>query len=388
MDSYEDPLPGITYFSPSLTAFGQKDRKVRIASKVIDSPDAYAFATIKDEVSLRHKKDAKTHIRATFLEDDRSLNVLSIQGYTVASDKPHNASFSFIGSEIDTLLEFVANIKSVTFNSSRATKLNDDALRNMVLSKQQAWNLIDGNEALFSEVIASAISKSDVVAVAYRKKQLEVFRCLLEDPSYFARAKEKKQCGDEALWQKFFEKNPWIFGYGLDYIYLDTLDDKKLQQVVKGHSVGTPGKVVDGLMKSKGVISSLCFVEIKTHETPLLGTSSYRKGCWPPSSEVAGAVSQVHGTVAGAMDTIRGSLTLDDSEGYPTGEEAFNYSPKSYLVVGSLSQFRGEHGVNREKLRSFELFRGHLHAPEIITFDELYERARFIVLHNTQRGES
>ncbi len=71
-------------------------------------------------------------------------------------------------------------------------------------------------------------------------------------------------------WQRFFEKNPWIFGYGLNYVYLDALDDKKLEQVVQGHSVGAHGKRVDALMKSRSVISSLCFVEIKTHKTPLL----------------------------------------------------------------------------------------------------------------------
>jgi hypothetical protein len=68
----------------------------------------------------------------------------------------------------------------------------------------------------------------------------------------------------------FFERNPWIFGYGLNYVYLDTLNDKKLEQVVQGHYVGGHGKRADALMKSKGVISSLCFVEIKTHKTPLL----------------------------------------------------------------------------------------------------------------------
>jgi hypothetical protein len=42
----------------------------------------------------------------------------------------------------------------------------------------------------------------------------------------------------------------------------------------------------------------------------------------------------------------------------------------------------GEHGVNTEKFRSFELLRRNTFLPEIITFDELYERARFIVHQN------
>jgi hypothetical protein len=308
MDNYQDPKPGKTYISPSLASFGQKDRKVRIASKVIESPDVYAFATIKDEIVIRHKKGAKSHVTAKFFEDDRRIFVLSIQGYTVASDKPHNSSFSFVGDEINTLLELIANVRTVAFKGSASVNIEDEELRRLVLSKRQAENLIEENEALFAEVLASSITKKDVVAVGYRKKQLETFRLLLEDPTYFDRIKKQKSCTDEALWQKFFEKNPWIFGYGLNYVYLEGLIDKKLEQVVQGHHVGARGKRVDALMKSKGIISSLCFVEIKTDKTPLLDKHFYRAGCWPPSAELAGAVSQVQGTVASAMDSIRGKL--------------------------------------------------------------------------------
>jgi len=382
MDNYANPKSGKTYISPSLPAFGQKNRKVRIASKVIESPTAYAFSTIKDEIVLRQKEGAKSCIKAKFFEDDRGIFVLSIQGYTVASDKPHNATFSFVGNEINTLLEFVANIRSLAFQGPNAVNIADEELRRLVLSKRQVQNLVEDNEALFAEVVSSSMTKKDVVAVAYRKKQLEAFRLLLEDLSYFDKVKKQKKCTDEALWQIFFEKNPWIFGYGLNYVYLDRLSDKKLEQAVQGHHVGAHGKRVDALMKSKGVISSLCFVEIKTPKTPLLGTNPYRAGCWPPSSELAGAVSQVQGTVASAMDTLRGKLAINDSDGYPTGEEAFNYSPKAYLVVGNLNTFVGNHGVNQEKFRSFELFRRNTLCPEVITFDELYERAKFIVHQN------
>lgn len=383
MDNYENPKPGkTTYISKSLPAFGQPERKMRIASKVIESPTAYAFATIKDEVVLRQAEGAKSNIVAKFFEDTRGVFVLSIQGYTVATNKPHNASFSFVGNEIDTLFEFIDNIRSVALTGGGFVNITDEELRRLVLTKRQAHSIVEENEELFLEVVSSSLTKKDIVAVGYRKKQLEVFRRLMEEPGYFEKVKDHKQCDDESLWQQFFEKNPWIFGYGLSYVYLDSLDDRKLQQVVQGHSVGTVGKRVDALMKSKGLISSLCFVEIKTHKTALLRTSPYRVGCWAPSAELSGAVSQVHGTVASAMDTIRGMLALTDPNGNPTGEEVFNFTPKSYLVVGSLNDFVGDRGVNQEQFRSFELFRRNTLSPEIITFDELYERAKFIVHQN------
>ena len=43
MDSYMEPKPGKTYISPSLPAFGNKERKVRIASKAVALPDGYEW---------------------------------------------------------------------------------------------------------------------------------------------------------------------------------------------------------------------------------------------------------------------------------------------------------------------------------------------------------
>lgn len=87
-------------------------------------------------------------------------------------------------------------------------------------------------------------------------------------------------------------------------------------------------------------------------------------------------------TVQAAAENIRRKLEPTEDDGTPTGEEAlFNYDPRAFLVVGSLSQFKTDTGINEQKFRSFELFRRNTRRPEILTFDELYERARFIVEH-------
>lgn len=382
MDDYRNPTEGKTYISPRLDAFGESTRKVRIASKVIDSPDSYAFAKIKDEFVIRHRENAKSNIVAKFFEDNRGIFVLSIQGYTVATEKPHNASFSFVGDEIGKLLEFIRNIQSVNFKSGSSVNITDEELNRIILSGQQAKIILHQNQKLFAEVLRSEVTTEDVVAVGYRKKQLEVYQKLLEDDDYFESLKEKKNCSNEGLWQRYFEKNPWVFGYGLGYLFLSNLDDKKLEQVVQGYSIETYGKRVDALMKTRGIISNLCFVEIKTHSTELLESKPYRSGCWASSKELSGAVAQVQGTVASAVDSLSNKINLEDKDGNPTGEDIFNYQPKSFLVIGSLEEFKTQHGVNKEKYRSFELFRKNTVNPEIITFDELYERAKFIVYHN------
>jgi hypothetical protein len=382
MDDYKNPVEGKTYLSPSLKAFGEATRKVRIISKVINSPDSYAFAKVRDEIVIRHKENAKSYISAKFFEDNRGIFVLSIQGFTVATDKPHNASFSFIGPEISTLVDFINNIHYAQITGSGPINITDEDLQRLRVSDNQARNLYKDNQEIFEAILKSEITKEDIVTVGYRKKQLEIFNKLIIDNNYFDKIREKFSCSNEALWQKYFEKNKWVFGYGLSYVFLSGLDDKKLEQIVQGFNVMNFGKRIDALMKTNGMISSLCFIEIKTHKTPLLDTKPYRTGCWAPSKELSGAVAQVQGTVMSALESLSKKIIIEDNEGNPTGEEIFNYQPKSYLIIGNLEEFTTEKGINKDKYRSFELFRRNTSNPEIITYDELFERAKYIVKNN------
>jgi len=224
------------------------------------------------------------------------------------------------------------------------------------------------------------LDHADVVSVAYRKAELDVMAELIADPVFFEAKRVEWECnGREAVWQKFFERNPWIFGYALDYIVGEPHADK-LEQVTSGFSVGGPGKRADALLQTRGLIRSLCFAEIKIHDTDLLYiTKEYRPGCWRPSKELAGGVAQSHTTVQLALETIGTLLKEKDGDGFEVGE-VFNVMPRSFLVIGTLDQFRNDAGnIHHEKFRSFELFRRQVVNPEIITFDELLARARMIV---------
>jgi hypothetical protein len=125
----------------------------------------------------------------------------------------------------------------------------------------------------------------------------------------------------------------------------------------------------------------LCFCEIKTHKTKLLKQikEAYRGESWSISDEFSGAIAQIQRTVQKSLKSIQSKTDVKNEYGDPTGEQLFLYQPKSFVVIGSLQEFITEHGINEEKYSSFELFRQNIHRPEIITFDELYERAKFIV---------
>jgi hypothetical protein len=134
-------------------------------------------------------------------------------------------------------------------------------------------------------------------------------------------------------------------------------------------------------MKTQALINSLCFVEIKRHDTKLLASKPYRPDTWAPSSELCGGVAQLQATVQGALEETGRKISLTDELGALTGETLFNIEPRAFLVIGSLDEFRGEHETNESQYRSFELYRRNVKRPEIPTFDELFFRARFIVDH-------
>jgi Shedu protein SduA, C-terminal len=62
-------------------------------------------------------------------------------------------------------------------------------------------------------------------------------------------------------------------------------------------------------------------------------------------------------------------------------EQTFTVQPKGILVIGDTRQLS-----EISKRNSFELFRRNIVNPEIITFDELFERARFIVQRTAMRN--
>jgi hypothetical protein len=373
---HRNKLPSKTYISP---AVGTRDGPLRIASKVIDSEGLH-YATVKKEVVLRHTPNSRTEIVAKFLESDRQLRVVTLQAFSPKTGAPHQTHFSFIGSEISRLLEFFQHIVSVEFDSPGKVNLADRELKKLIVSREQAKSLVQENQQFFAEALQADLTREDVIALGYRKRQLATFARLLSDRDYFEEIKKQKHArGDEALWQLFFEKNSWVFGYGLSYFFVTGFEGKKLEQVVQGHNLLERGKRADGLMKTRGIINSLCFVEIKTHNTQLLEASSYRPGCWAPSRDLAGAVAQVQGTVSAAMQHLHGLIRPSHEDGTPTGESVFNYKPRAFIVIGSTGEFSTSTGANIEKVRSFELYRNSIDGVDIVTFDELYERSKFIV---------
>ncbi len=379
-DDYEihtNKRPNRNYFSKNFP--GPLNRKMRFASKVLDCPEQHHYAVEKGELVIRVTDSGRQEVVAKFYEDDRSICGLTIQRYATQTGKPLKEKCSFVDKEIIKLRDFLNSLQLVQFPNDQKLHVSDDQFQQMLLSPAQLRAAMTLNPELVSELARTEITHADIVALAYRRKQLERFERLLADLDYFEEEKNASGHTDEALWQDFFEHNKWIFGYGLAYVFLSNFDARKLEQIIIGHDLTTFGKRSDAVMKTRGAIQALCLVEIKKHTTPLLQNTPYRAGCWAPSEDLAGGISQLQGTVAQVAKDVESRLDSKDKQSGPTGEMVFTYEPRSFLIIGNLEQFNTKHGVHEEKYRSFELLRRNTDHPEILTYDELLHRARFIV---------
>lgn len=257
-------------------------------------------------------------------------------------------------------------------------RLDEDTLSELLNDPNSAQRLYEQQAPVLRALIAEDSQARDVIALAGRRDSLAQFRKMLVDDTYFSSLRGQNE-GKEKVWQRFFEKNPWILGIGLGAQLLTSWSPEKLEQVVRGHSISGDGKRVDALLRTSGIIQSMVFAEIKHHETPLL-KSEYRPGVWPISKELAGGISQSQVTVHQAVATIGEEIKGRDDEGYESSDMTYLLRPRSFLIIGKLSEFidsNGNHHPN--KIRSFELARRHVQEPEVVTFDELLARAEWIV---------
>lgn len=229
--------------------------------------------------------------------------------------------------------------------------------------------------------LGGQVTEKDVEMLVDRRATLEDFRRLLGDADYFVTRRARYGVSkDEGVWQAFFEENPWIFGYGLTLVACQKYDEKKLEQITAGSSIfAGGGKRSDAVMRTMGLVQTLLFGEIKKHTTTLLKPTPYRDpDVYQVSNELSGAVSQVQKTAHKAVRDL-GDLHRAKS---PAGAYQFDIStirPRQVVVIGSLKELIDNGEINEEKMSNFELYRRSHQEVEILTFDELFERARFIV---------
>ncbi|MBU6141265.1 MAG: DUF4263 domain-containing protein, partial [Proteobacteria bacterium] len=180
-----------------------------------------------------------------------------------------------------------------------------------------------------------------------------------------------KEIKDEKAWQIFFERNQWIFGYGLDYRFQGILQREFAAS--RTEADGSCTVFSDFLLGDKKFTT---FVEIKKPDTKIFGTEKNRSNCWRLSNDLIDSVSQI------LEQKASGQLKLESGDQHDKNGNKITQKPydsKTILIIGcwdELSECSDKEKQIKEK--TFELFRRDSRNIDIITYDELYERARYI----------
>jgi Shedu protein SduA, C-terminal len=351
----------------------------RFVVKVFDPKSESEVLREGEEWTIRETPAGRYQFKLLVTREAGNVKELWIQRVPAPGvDGPVRNLLSLEQPEADRLIELLKRLPLIPAIGETSVRVDDSLLRDLFADPESLSAVYHENPDALRMLIEGDASAKDVIAIAARREQVRRFRRFLEDPEFF----DAEAAGSpEALWQRFFEESPWIFGVSLAGQLMTSWNPDKLEQVVAGFSVTGHGKRTDALLRTSGRVRSMVFVEIKTHRTDLLAATEYRPGCWRPSSELSGGVAQVQGTVHQASMEIgeRIGATAEDGSEVP-GEFTYLLRPRSFLVIGSLSQLEGvAGGDHREKIRSFELFRRNLVEPEIVTFDELLVRAEWVV---------
>ena len=359
----------------------------RFVKKVFRKETINAFAEIKGEIVLKETgiSENKYQISAiVYSMKDTNLLEFTLQKFT--ENKKTNIStpitetaFSFSQEEFTALLKFLSDLKFLDFSNKERFVIEEGSFpeRKILLNLSKP----DPNKVLVDRDIADIVNQLSFLEKDKRASFLETLRnnvLTKDDLNILSGRKEGLNLFEknftknitEPEWQLFFKQNSWIFGYGLDYRFLSIL-----QREAAISSIDLDGK---NEVKSDYLLGDKNFtvlVELKRPDTPLFENYKDRSESWKLSKNLTYAVSQI--LAQKAEWQIKSQSDQFDEDENKIEQDTFD--PKTLLIIGNTEQFSGSTKTDLIKKKTFELYRRNSRNIEIITYDELFERAKFIV---------
>ncbi len=171
---------------------------------------------------------------------------------------------------------------------------------------------------------------------------------------------DKKINKNEIFWHKLLKNYSWLLSLIINEPTIIVEDEA----YIGGKSIKNKnGKVIDFIYQNK-LSSNLALIEIKTPQTKILG-KKYRQ-TYSLSSDLTGSINQL----LGYKDQFQKNYYA------LSNNSNLNFSlisPNTYLIIGN------QEILNKEQKECFENYRKNLNGITIITFDELFEKAFFIL---------
>jgi hypothetical protein len=374
-DFYQIRKEGKIYISKAFK-LSQNSSETRNVKIVFEDSNIVIAGEINGLLTLRQSPKKKQQITVLVSQDDKQIKRLTLQRFDENKSGDFKTTdehtFTFRGDEFQKLLSFLKSIEFIDFSNKDNFQIEDLSTNsgNKALIDSSEKEIIrilkttDGSDRVeLLNQIKNNLTKKDIDILLGRKEALEVFRNQLAILEW-----------SETEWQKFFQEQKWIFGYGLDYRMMTQFDRE-----MNLSSVGTDNKekvIVDFLMTFTDFTVT---VEIKRPDTPIFDKAKNRSGTWSFHNDFIDAVSQV------LEQKAEWSILGQNSNNYnKQGDKKLaqrTRDAKAILLIGNKSEFSNLENIRVSEIKqdTFELFRRDSRNIEILTFDELFERANFIV---------
>jgi hypothetical protein len=368
---------GKTYVSKVFTYNATSVERLRHVRMVLEGSDSLHLGEIEGALCLRLTgQSRKTQVTALVSQDDKKVRRLTFQTFrTRAGDwiaGSEKDEFTFRTDEFVRLLAFLKQVEFIDLSNIDNFQIEDistkpgpkaiiDASdRDLV---RQFRSLGEDQRQAALQSLRGALSPDEINVLLGRREGLREFEQHLRASDW-----------SESNWQQYFGREKWVFGYGLDYRIMSQFDR---EMVVGGAGTDNRNKPTVDFLGTFTDYTAL--VEIKRPDTPIFKNSKGgRSGTWEFSSEFAGAVSQIIEQKAEWLAFAQSGehWSKDGSRKL----EARTRNARSILVVGTRGQFDESGNARSGQIMrdTFELFRRDLRTIDILTFDELFERAQFI----------
>lgn len=328
----------------------------------------------QDETGFDVKLAPRTMLKAIYIKEHDNIEGIEIIKVisNVETQKVLLSKFNF--SQLKAFLAFISEIDLKGVTEKRLKIFDDQELDiDSVKSVKTLLSKNGGAELVEALIIEGIISSKDIVNTSFRKRGLQIFRDLKDKAEYWKTYAEEnglKKHSEEKVWQYFFEKNQWIFGYGLDYRYQEIL--QREVHLSDAELDGSNTVIGDYLLGDNFFTT---FIELKKPSTPLFGNKGNRSNSWKLSNDLIESVSQI-------LEHKASGLIRLDKGPYLNGEplKQHAYDSKVVLIIGDWKEIEpSKTTLEKEiKKKTFELFRRDSRNIEILTFDELFDRAHFI----------
>lgn len=335
-------------------------------------------AVFEDPNEVRFKIAPRTMIKVIYLKEGDCIDGLEIIKLVSDKETQRVKLNKFNLSQIKEFLSFISLLDLKSITERRLKLIDEDELDEETVKRVKTILSKEGGDKVIQSLLEEGIiTSADITNTAYRKKQLSVFEKMLAMSDYWKTYAKEVQINDskeEKVWQHFFAANEWIFGYGLDYRFNGILQQEFHASDTQAD--GSEAVVTDYLLGDKRFTT---FVEIKKPSTPIFGNSKNRSNCWSLANDLIDGVSQILEQKASGQIKLE-KRELYDEKGNLIEQKA--HDSKVILIIGEWSKmtFASEQ-EKATKEKTFELYRRDSRNIKILTFDELYDRAKFIVEH-------